>query len=101
MKSQKIAEALSAIQDHYHTDELLYDGMSYDIVCSICTQYLKNGKVSEKQVNALQAVIIGIHKHGYRDKPTPKSEPDGVGFLGLNCRTGEVNWHTWQIFETY
>jgi len=101
MTPKKIRDTLKAIQKKYGTTELLYDGSSINFVVSVCSYFVKNGKISDKQRKALEGVAIAIHKNGPKDKPIPKQEPDKPGFLGINCRTGKVNWHSWQIFESY
>jgi len=92
-------KVLQQIRLKYNIEELLCDGMSKDFVTSVCSYFVKNGQISARQLNALLKITDRINEHGAEDKPVAKIEPEKPGFLGLNCRTGEAVWNTWQIFE--
>jgi len=76
----------------------LWDERNEQFVESICSYFRQNNRVSEKQLAALQKISKNIMQNGRQELPKPRAEPDRPGFLGLNCKTGEVNWYSWQEF---
>jgi len=94
-----IEKTLKNIAKRYKTIPLRYDELSESFVKSICDYYEKNDRISEKQLLALNKITKRINFNGERQLPTAKVEPEHPGYLGLNCRTGEVNWYSWQEFD--
>jgi len=94
-----IEKTLKDIAKRYTTEPLHYDELSESFVKSICDYYEKNDRISEKQLLALTKISNRIKANGERKLPEVKAEPEHPGYLGLNCRTGEVNWYSWQEFD--
>lgn len=92
-------EVLKDIAKQYKTIQLLYDARTYDLVESICNQYITKGHISAKQIHALVKISERITLVGRLDVPIAAIEPLQEGFLGINCKTGEAYWHSWQYFE--
>ena len=84
----------------YSTMYLRYDETSESFVRSVCGQFKSKGSISKAQVNALIKITKKIDKFGPMELPVAVREIDKPGFLNLNCKTGEVNWYSWQEFES-
>lgn len=95
-----LLNTLKLISKKYKLPDLLYDDLSKTFVESVCSHFSKNSKLSNKQVNALVKISNRINEYGFKALPVATLEPEQSGFLGLNCKTGEVNWYSWQIFES-
>jgi len=94
-----IDKTLKKIAKRYNVKKLLWDEMSETFVESICNYFEEHDGVSDRQLAVLVKISERIKLNGKRTKPIPKVEPEHSGYLGINCRTGEVNWYSWQEFE--
>ncbi len=98
-KPINIDKTLKKIAKKYKTQPLDWDESSESFVESVCHFFKLNDRVTDRQIGALVKITKNILQHGKQAAYVAKPEPDGKGFLGLNCKTGEVNWYSWQEFE--
>lgn len=93
-------KALKKIERKYQTRRtLLWDERSEDFVESVCQYFKLNDRISDRQLAALVKITKEIELSGKKALYKGRPEQDKPGFLGLNCKTGEVIWHSWQVFE--
>ena len=90
---------LEQIAKKYRTNKLYWDERSESFVESVCTFFVTNDRITDRQIAALVKISREIRTAGKKKLPQVRTEPDGPGFMGLNCKTGEVNWYSWQEFE--
>lgn len=93
-----IDKILEQIGTKYKTGILLWDEFSEPFAESVCKYFKENGRISDKQLAALEKNARRIQEFGKKRMPKPAVEPERPGFLGVNCKTGEVYWHSWQLY---
>ena len=99
-KPINIDKTLKKIEKKYRTIiSLQWDERSESFVESVCNFFKLNDRITDRQLGALVKISKEIQLLGKQALPKVRAEPDRPGFLGLNCKTGEVIWHSWQVFE--
>lgn len=90
---------LQDIAKQYKLSPILYDETTDYFVSSICNQYINKGLLSARQIAALVKITSNIKEYGAKPLPKAVPEPQGKGYLGINCKTGEAYWHSWKILK--